>query len=109
MARYQTGELNQLITLKRFVRTSDGAGGISRNLQEITKAWAHVRPQSGREREQANRLQASSMYIFAIRRTEISEVDVIEWQGVTYNVRFVRDRGSQSLMLEFEAERGVAS
>lgn len=107
---YQTGELNERITLSREVMTPDGIGGYVRTLKSICDVWALVRPMSGREREHAQAIQASANYFVVIRyRDDIRENDIITWRGRRMNIRFVRDRGPRALFLEMDVEAGVAA
>ena len=41
---YQIGELDQVITFKREVETSDGMGGQTVTLEDFLTCRAHVRP-----------------------------------------------------------------
>jgi SPP1 family predicted phage head-tail adaptor len=106
---YKAADLDQRVTFKREVTTSDGMGGQTHSFTEIATVWALVRPMSGREREQAQRLNAQSNYLMVIRnRDDIDETHVAEWDGVTFNIRFAKAK-ARSRWLEIEVERGVAS
>lgn len=106
------GAMDQQITLQRLTFTPDGAGG-------QTEAWAdyatnptvfaHVIAKAGRESQQEGRMTATFTVLFTIyNRRDIDPRDRIVWQGVTYNIRGIRDEGGRSLRLVIEAERGVA-
>lgn len=101
--------LDQRVKFLREVTTPDGMGGSDVTWAEIATVWAEVRPMSGREREQAQRLNAQSNYIIVIRnRSDIDETHVAEWKGERFNIRFARTE-ARSRWLKIEAERGVAS
>lgn len=63
---------------------------------------------SGRERFHADQTQPTANYMVTIRnRRDLTESDYIVWRGGEMNIRFIRDRGSRSLWLELECERGA--
>lgn len=106
---YHTGELTERVIFRREVRTSDGMGGSELSWQDISTRWALVRPMSGRERLAADKVEASSNYLIVVRAPcDVREKDIAVWAGRELNVRFVKRRGSRSLLLEIEAEMGVA-
>jgi SPP1 family predicted phage head-tail adaptor len=107
---YRPGELDQLITVQRETLTDDGMGGQEIALTNVaTDIWAKARPLSGKEYDRHDKLNASAMYLFVIRaRDDLNESDRIIWNGNTYNIRSILPRGSRSLYLEIDAERGVA-
>lgn len=104
---YRTGELDQRIKLLRKTNTPDGIGGFTTAWNEYAELWAHVRPMSGREREQSMRTEAAAMYLVVIRqRKDVVEGDAIEWMERNLNIRFVKQRG-RAAFLEIEAEIGA--
>lgn len=106
---YRAGELRERVTFRRKSEETDEYGTVSETLSDIATVWAHVRPMSGRERTQAQQLEANANYLVVVRnRDELTEADVVVWRGDTMNIRFIKDRGPRSLYLEIEAERGVA-
>lgn len=109
MEKYSASMLDQRVVFKRKTRTADGMGGYTTAFVTIATVWALVRPMSGREREQAQRLNAQSNYLIVIRdRSDIDETVVAEWEGANFNLRFAKNR-ARARFLELEAERGVAS
>lgn len=106
---FRPGELDQKITIKRETLTGDGMGGNTSTLTNVAAdLWAHVRPRSGREVAEHNRVEAPAKYLFVVRyRDDIREDDRIDWNGETYNIRAILTRGSRSAYLEMDAERGV--
>lgn len=110
---YRVGELTERIQLLRKTATPDGAGGQTVAWLPYADEWAHVRPMSGRERQQAGRTEGSAMYLVVIRaRTDVRENDAIAWGDRNLNIRFPRVRGSRggghnAAWLEIEAELGA--
>lgn len=108
--RVPIGKLDQRVALQRKTRTSDGSGGATVSWSTYATVWAHVRPMRGRERENAMREEAASDYIVVIRyRSGVVEGDRIEWRDRHMNVRFVRNEGPRTSMMEIESEMGAAS
>jgi SPP1 family predicted phage head-tail adaptor len=108
----RASDLDQRIVIRREVLTPDGSGGYDSAWTDVVTCWAAPRPMSGREREQAMRLNAQSNYIFAmrdsvIRENSVDERDVIVWHGVTFNIRFIPDK-ARARFVEIETEKGVA-
>lgn len=107
---WRPGELDQLIDIKRMVKTSDGYGGDTVALSYVvTGLWTKVRPMSGKEAERFDKLNAEFTNLFVVRfRDDIQEDDRIVWDGDEYNIRTIQKAGSRSLYLEIYADRGVA-
>lgn len=107
------GGMDQRITLQRIVRTPDGAGGELDSWQDYRLnpcVWAKVIAKAGREGISDGRMVASFVVLFEIwNRQDIDERDRIVWNGVTYNIRGLRQEGGRRPTLVIEAERGVAS
>lgn|SRR5690606_765469 len=104
---YAAGELDQRVTFRKEVKTSDGMGGNSTTWQDIATVWAKVRPMSGSEREHADRQNAEANYLMIVRpRTDIDESCVAVWNDIEFNVRFVRFEPRSRFMV-VEVERGV--
>ena len=106
---FRPGELDKRITLRRESLTPDGQGGNHLTVADYDTVWAHVRPLSGREREQFDRVNAEASYLFVIRnRQDIRENDRVLWEGVEYNIRLIKGRAGRPLYLEIIGDRGVA-
>lgn len=106
---WTAGDLNERVTLRHRTKVKDGVGGVTASLTTYDTVWAHVRPLTGRERQNAQRTEASVDHMVVVRnRTDIVGDDVIEWRGRKLNVRVVKYLGAQSAWLELEAELGAA-
>ena len=107
------GAKDQPITLQRKTRTPDGGGGFIDDWADFATTpdvWANVIAKAGREGLDEGRTNATFTVLFTIyNRSDVTELDRIVWQGVTYNIRGIRREGEQALDLVIEAERGVAS
>ena len=106
------GEADQRITFQRFAATADGIGGTTQawaNLASVPTVWAKVTPRIGNERMEDGRINASMTATFTVRyRSDITELDRLQWRGESWNIRRVMRKSASSLWLEIDAERGVA-
>jgi SPP1 family predicted phage head-tail adaptor len=108
---YRTGELDQRITFQKRQRVSDGMGGSTDtwvNITTLSSVWAHVRPKSGKENKDFQRVNAEASYIFVVRnRSDILASYRIVWDGEPFNISAVLKPKSRSLYMEIDGERGV--
>lgn len=108
MPNYRIGQLDQRVELQRVTLARAGGGGQDETWATYATVWAHVRPMSGRERQQAMRNDAISDYLVVIRyRAGVLEADRIVWRDRTLNIRFLKYQGPRESFLEIEAELGV--
>lgn len=106
---FRPGEMDQLIDIERETIAADGAGGGVSTWKKVqTGLWAHARPQTAREKQAHNTVEAHAMYLFVVRQeADVAENDRIVWDGDYYNVRGIKTRGGRNLYVQIEAERGV--
>jgi SPP1 family predicted phage head-tail adaptor len=65
------GELSELITLERPVKTTDSAGGEVVEWEEVAEVWARVLPMSAREQAAAPQVIGIGAYTYTIRRFDL--------------------------------------
>ena len=105
---FTAGELDQRVDIRREVLTPDAMGGGAHTFETLATVWAKIRPLSGGERREADRTASSANYAAVIRyRNDITEADIIVWNGERFNIRFIRDMARQRFLM-LEIERGVA-
>jgi SPP1 family predicted phage head-tail adaptor len=106
------GKLDQRITFQEESRNDDGGGGVIRewiNVSVNPTVWASVRAKSGRESLATDRIDAEAGYVFKIRnRADLTEKNIILWNGRKFNITFVQAVSGRPLYLEIEADQGVA-
>jgi len=106
---FRPGELDQYITVQEQVNTPDGIGGNSVAWSDKFDIWAHVRPLSGREVTDYERVNAEARYLFVVRSpVDIKEGDRLVWEGSEFNIRVLKVPKGRDLYMQIEAERGVA-
>lgn len=104
------GNLDQRITIYKYSFTDDGMGGNERTKELVTKAWAEVKPKSGNENTDFERVNATQNILFRIRRrTNITAEMIIEWEGGEFNIKSFPPVSNRALYMDIEAESGVAN
>ena len=106
---FRPGELDQLITINELTLTPDGIGGSTEGWTLKGQVFAHVRPLSGREVTDFDRVNAEARYLFVVRYpADIKDCDRIVWDGESFNIRVRKQPKGRDLYMQIEAERGVA-
>lgn len=107
------GRMDQQITLRRRIRTADGAGGVTEAWADFATdatVWAAVSYKAAREGLDEGRVNAAQMTTFEIyQRGDVTELDALLWQGEAYNIRVIRRYGDRAQRMWIDAERGVAA
>lgn len=104
------GDLDQQIVIQQKTQTRRAEGGYDETWSTFATVWAKVRPLSGRERTQADAVEAPADYRFTIRRrTDITEAMRVTWGGGTFNIRFIGLTSARELYMDVDAERAVAT
>jgi SPP1 family predicted phage head-tail adaptor len=108
---FRTGELDQRITFQERISVSDGMGGSVdtwTDIATLSSVWAHVRPKSGREVTEYDRVNAEAGYLFVIRnRSDILDSYRIMWDGLPFNIKARKQPKTRALYLEIDGERGA--
>lgn len=110
-AQELASRLTQRITIEQPATTADGQGGQSISWQTLATVWAEVLPQrsGGDERVMGEQLQAKVTHRVTIRyRDDVLPKHRISHAGKHYNIRSIRNVQSANVLLEIEAEEGVA-
>ena len=101
--------LNELISLYTKSQTQNEYGTLVTTRVLIAQAYAKVRPLSGNERNAGDQTEDYANYRFHIHyRSDISPANLIVWNGVDYNIKFIADNGPKEAYLYIDAERGGA-
>jgi SPP1 family predicted phage head-tail adaptor len=101
--------LNELVSIYRKTQAKDEYGTLVTTRTLITQAYAKVRPLSGNERNAADQTEAFADYRFYLHyRSGLTEANLIVWNSVDYNIKFIADNGPREVYLYIDAERGGA-
>lgn len=105
---FSAGELDQRVTLQHEVFVEDGMGGGTHTWETFAVVWSKIRPMTGAERQDADRVESSANYAAVIRyRDDVDEGDILLWKGEPFNIRFVREVPRDRFLM-LEIERGVS-
>ncbi|MGB1388625.1 MAG: phage head closure protein [Paracoccaceae bacterium] len=108
-----TGILDQKITFQSYAEVPDGAGGITKDWQDLDylpTVWADVSEAGGSESVETGRLEAAAITQFTVHnRSDIDERFRIVWSDRYYNIRQVIRQGRRHKYLIIVGERGVAT
>ena len=103
------GMLTRRISIERLTTTPDALGGFAESWAAIAMPYAHIKPMSGRELVNADKLDALAVSRFVIRyRSDLRESDRVNYRGTRYNIRSIVNINERDEWLEITAERGVA-
>ncbi|WP_431856607.1 phage head closure protein [Azospirillum sp.] len=103
------GKLDQRIRIEQRSRVEDEGGGAVEGWALLAEVWAEQWPVSGRERAEAQQVQASAMVRFRIRRrTDVSADMRVIWLSRAHNIRHVADAGPREPFVILDCEAGVA-
>jgi len=101
--------LNEIIYVYRKVQVKDEYGTLTTTQDLFKKVYAKVRPLSGMERNRSDQTEAAANYRFWIhQRSDLLPDDIIQWNSVQYNIRFIADNGPKEAYMYIDAQRGVA-
>ena len=107
--RAGAGDLDQRILIQRLTYTPDGAGGQVGTVVDVARPWAKVVTLGVREQLRADQLAPQGTVRFTIRhRPDLTTDDWIIYRGDRYNIRGFVDGGTRDLLMDIDAERGVA-
>ena len=81
MKSINPGRLNKKVNILRYVETEDELANIVSALSVYKKVWAEIRPLRGSEQLEHYKTTSKLVYKITIRNTDVTEKDVIEYQG----------------------------
>ena len=97
----QSGEFNQLVTLRARAAGVDALGQPSKNWTDIAKDWAIVEPLTGREFFSAGQQQSSLVVRIRMRyRAGVLPSMRVQWGSVSFDIVSVADVAGEGHTLE---------
>jgi SPP1 family predicted phage head-tail adaptor len=110
--KYSAGKMREPVTFQRLGAATNVDGNV------VAGAWATiagaptrgmVRPLSGYEASQAQRLSAEVKLLVAVRYTAaLREADSVLIRGLRHNIRYIKNVDFGNKWLEIDVEGGVA-
>lgn len=110
--KYSAGKMREPVTFQRMGAASNVDGNV------VAGAWATiagaptrgmVRPLSGYEASQAQRLSAEVKMLVVVRYTAaLREADSVLIRGLRHNIRYIKNVDFDNKFLEIDVQGGVA-
>lgn len=83
------GRLNKKVNILRYIETEDELANIVNTLSVHKRVWAEVRPLRGNEQLEHYKTTSKLVYKITIRNTDVTENDVIEYQGRQFLINYI--------------------
>jgi len=101
--------LNESISIYRKSQTRAANGTLQTTRVLIATVYAKTRPMSGNERNRSDQTEDYADYRFYIhQRSDLAAANIIVWNSVDYNIKFIADNGAKEPYMYIDAERGGA-
>ncbi len=107
------GQLRDRVAFHRLDSTADDYGNVSSGYSATAflTVWGGFKPERGRERLEAGRLEASHAGVLTVRSSSdtrgVTEADQVRIDGVAYQIRTIANPDRRGRFLEMTVERGV--
>lgn len=114
MATIGAGDLTEIITIEREVRTPDGGGGATLAWTTVATLRAAATWIRGGEAERQGALREIAVYRFSVltaaaTAAAIDTADRLVWNGEPYNIRERPRRQARQPITDIIAETGVTT
>lgn len=107
------GGMRARVVFERSVTAPDGAGGQSVGWSELYACRGHYRPERGRERIEAGRMEASLAGVLRVRSCiaarDVGEADRVLIDDVVFQIRSTSNPDQHNRYLEMSVERGTGT
>lgn len=109
----RAGQLNKRVTFQTATETSDGGGGGSTSWGGNVTVWGQFRPERGRERLEAGRLESAEAGVLTVRSSEATRAITSAYRvlidSIPFNIRAVSNPDQRNKAIEMVVEKGVAT
>lgn len=108
----RAGDLRHRVTLQRVATTKDALGGDVQTWSTLATVWAAVKPLSGREAFEAQRVTSTASLFLSIRyREDVTPAMRAVWHGRTFEITHVENVSGRNVELvlwleEMQAQTG---
>lgn len=109
------GKLREKLTFQSPTAADDGYGNTTEGFATEFSEWARLQPKVGGEAVLAARLAGRQVYLIHVHSTSETRTIAPDWQAVHSDGRVfqikspIRNMDEKGLMLEIDAELGVAA
>ena len=94
------GRLKHRITIMRYQETEDGLGNATQELAPLKSCWAELRPVRGKEQLEYFKNVNDLMYKITIRYTDVTEKDVVAYNGRQFQINYITNPLEDNYYLE---------
>jgi len=96
----RAGLLRHRVVIQRATLTKDSVGGDVESWGTLAEVWGEVRPLSGREALEAQRITSTASHFITIRyRTDVTPLMRVVWRGRTFEISQVQNADGRDVML----------
>lgn len=92
------GRLKHRVTIMRYQETEDELGNTVYELAPLKTCWAELRPIRGKEQLEYYKSVNDLMYKVTIRRTDVTEKDVILFRGRQFQINLHHESSGRQLL-----------
>lgn len=93
----RAGDLRHRVTIQQLSALSDGMGGVRETWQDVATVWAAVEPMEGRERYEAQQIQAELTHRVRLRyRPGITPKMRVVHKGRIFQIEAVINRAERN-------------
>ena len=108
----RAGSLRHPVTIQSATETRDAAGGVTKTWADVSDRWAEVKPISGREYLNADRVRADITHVIVIRNysglTSKHRIKFTDNGSTRYfNIESVRDMEERDRMMQLFCKEDV--
>ena len=94
------GRLKHRVTIMRYQKTEDDLGNAVHELSPFRKCWAEIRPVRGKEHLEYYKNVNDLMCKITIRHTDVTEKDVILYNGRQFQINYITNPLEDNYYLE---------
>ena len=94
------GRLKRRVTIMRYQAAEDELGNTVHELVSLKKCWAEIRPARGKEQLEYYKNVNDLMYKVTIRYTDVTEKDVVLYNGRQFQINYITTPLEENYYLE---------
>ncbi len=94
------GRLKHRITIMRYQEAEDGLGNATQELVPLKSCWAELRLVRGKEQLEYFKNVNDLMYKITIRYTDVTEKDVVAYNGRQFQINYITNPLEDNYYLE---------
>lgn len=101
------GRLKRRVEIMRYQNSEDSLGNTVNVLVPLKTVWAEIRPARGTEQLEYYKETNSQLYKITIRYTDVTEKDVIRYQGRQFQINSITNPVEDCYYLELNCTESM--